>query len=110
NLGREGLGSKSVALRSRDWGRTWDGAGPTVNMMGRIDPAMSGARTMGDLQPIDFRDRDTIVANSGAAFGTPQGKTDVRISRNRGQTWSPAIPVPKDALHSISSMNSVLVR
>src|SRR5690606_26588285 len=109
-LGREGLGSKSVALRSRDWGRTWDGENPTINMMSRIDPALAGARTMGELQPIDFLDRDTIIANSGAGFGTPEGKTEVRVSRNRGRSWSPAIPVPKDALHSISGMNSVLVR
>ena len=110
NLGREGLGSKSVALRSRDWGRTWDGDDPTIDMMARIEPAMAGAKTVGDLQPIDFLDKDTILSNSGAGFGTPQGRTDVRVSRNRGRTWSPAIPVPKDALHSISGINSVLVR
>ena len=110
NLGREGLGSKSVALRSKDWGRTWDGENPTINMMSRIDPGMASAGTMGDLQPIDFLDKDTILSNSGAGFGTPEGRTDVRVSRNRGQSWSPAIPVPKDALHSISGMNSVLVR
>ncbi|HWK42200.1 MAG TPA: sialidase family protein, partial [Croceibacterium sp.] len=108
NLGREGLGSKSVALRSRDWGRTWEE--PVINMMTNADPAMAGAKTMGDLQPIDFLDKNTILSNSGAGFGTPEGRTDVRVSRNRGRTWSPSIAVPKDALHSISGMNSVLVR
>ncbi len=110
NLGREGLGSKSVALRSRDWGRTWDGTDPTINMMSRIDPAMAGAKTMGDLQPIDFLDKDTIISNSGAGFGTPEGRTDVRVSRDRGRSWSPPISVPRDALHSISGMNSALIR
>lgn len=110
NLGREGLGTKSVALRSKDWGRTWDGENPTIDMMSRVDSTMAAAKTMGDLQPIDFLDPDTIISNSGAEFGMPQGRTDVRVSRDRGQSWSPAIPVPKDALHSISGMNSVLVR
>lgn len=108
NLGREGLGSKSVALRSTDWGRTWQE--PTSNMMANVDPAMAEATTIGDLQPIDFLDPDTIISNSGAGFGTPSGRTDVRVSRNRGRTWSPPIAVPKDALNSISGMNSVLVR
>src|SRR5690606_22270187 len=110
NLGREGLGTKSVALRSRDWGRTWDGENPTINMMSRIDPTLAGVRMMGDLQPIDFLDRDTIISNSSVGFGTPEGRTDVRVSRDRGQSWSPPIPVPKDALHSIAGMNSVLIR
>jgi hypothetical protein len=112
NIGRGGGpgGTKSVDLRSRDWGLTWDGADPTINMMAKIDPKMAAAKTMGDLQPIDFLDKDTIVSNSGAGFGTPVGRTDVRLSRNRGKTWSPPIPVPKDGLHSISGMNSVLIR
>lgn len=110
NIGRGGRGGRSVALRSKDYGRTWNGAGPVFNMMANIDPRMADARTMGDLQPIDFLDRDVIIANSGAGFGTPDGRTDVRVSRNRGRTWSPAIPVPLDGLHSVSGMNSVLVR
>jgi hypothetical protein len=110
NVGREGLGTKSVALRSKDWGRTWDGARPVVNMMNNADRGQAGARTIGDLQPIDFLDPAVLVANSGTAFGQPQGRAVVRVSRNRGRTWGPAIPVPMDAMTSLHGMNSVLIR
>jgi hypothetical protein len=108
NLGREGLGGKSVALRSMDYGRTWQE--PVFNMMTNQDPGMADVKTMGDLQPINFLDPDILISNSGAGFGTPNGKTQVRVSKDRGHSWSPAIDVPKDGLHSISGMNSVLVR
>lgn len=110
NIGRGGGGSKSVTLRSMDYGRTWDGDNPTINNASNLDPAMAGATTMGDLQPIDFLDKDVIVSNSSNGFGTPESITNVRISRDRGHSWSPSISVPKDALHSISGMNSCLIR
>jgi hypothetical protein len=108
NLGREGLGSKSVALRSKDWGRTWEA--PVNNMMSIADKSQAKVKTMGDLQPIDFLDPNILIANSSAGFGTPQGKTSVRVSKDRGHTWGPAIPVPNDGLFSTSGMNSVLIR
>jgi hypothetical protein len=108
NLGSEGLGGKSVAIRSRDYGRTWDD--PVFNMMNREDPTQDGAKTMGDLQPIDFLDKNILVANSGTAFGMPDGRTNVRVSRDRGKTWGPPLPVPMDGLGSLSGMNSVLIR
>jgi hypothetical protein len=109
NIGRGG-GGKSVALRSKDWGRTWDGANPVVNMMNNQAKTMAGAKTIGDLQPIDFLDKNVLISNSGTAFGLPNGKTVVRVSKDRGRTWSPSIEVPLDGLHSLSGMNSVLVR
>jgi hypothetical protein len=75
NLGSEGLGGKSVALRSKDWGRTWDGAKPVFNMMTNQDQSMAAAKTMGDLQPINFLDRNILIANNGTAFGMANGKT-----------------------------------
>lgn len=108
NLGSEGLGGKSVALRSRDYGRTWEE--PVFDMMTNADASQAGVRTMGDLQPIDFLDRNILIANSGTAFGMPEGRTNVRVSKDRGLTWGPPIPVPMDGLGSLSGMNSVLVR
>lgn len=108
NLGREGLGTRQVALRSFDYGRSW--GEPVINMMENRDPSMAGAERMVDLQPIDFLDEDVIIANSAAGFGTPEGRTAVRVSKDRGHSWSPPIPVPLDALHSLSGMNSSLVR
>ena len=110
NLGKEGLGGKSVALRSKDWGRTWDGANPVFNMMTNADRSMAAAKTMGDLQPISFLDKNILIANNGTAFGMANGKTQVRVSKDRGRSWSPAINVPMDGLHSLSGMNSVLIR
>ncbi len=110
NIGRGGGGSRSVALRSKDWGRTWDGASPVFNMMNNRAADMANATTMGDLQPIDFLDRNVLIANSGTAFGLPDGRTVVRVSKDRGRTWSPPIGVPLDGLHSLSGMNSVLIR
>ncbi len=111
NLGSEGLGGKSVALRSRDYGRTWDGADPVFNMMSNEDPSQANVKTMGDLQPIDFLDRNILIANSTAnGFAAADSRTVVRVSKDRGHTWGPAIPVPMDAFANLSGMNSVLVR
>jgi len=108
NLGREGLGSKAVALRSKDYGQTWQA--PVFNMMERADKSQASAKTIGDLQPIDFLDKNVLIANSGTSFGMPTGRTNVRVSKNRGRTWGPPISVPLDGLNSLSGMNSVLIR
>lgn len=108
NIGREGLGSKSVALRSRDYGRTWEE--PVFNMMANVDKSLAKAKTMGDLQPIDFLDPNALISNSGTAFGLPSGRTNVRVSKDRGHSWGPPIAVPLDGLNSLSGMNSVLIR
>jgi len=108
NLGREGLGGKSVALRSMDYGRTWQK--PVFNMMAIPDKSQANVKTMGDLQPIDFLDSNILIANSGTAFGMPTGRTNVRVSKDRGHTWGPPIRVPLDGLNSLSGMNSVLIR
>ena len=108
SLGREGLGSRMLALRSLDYGRSWQA--PMRNMMENIDPALAGAKSMGDLQPIDFRDPNVIIANNSPGFGSPTAKTLVRVSKDKGVSWSPSLEVPLDALHSASGMNSSLVR
>lgn len=108
NLGREGLGSRMLAVRSFDYGRTW--GEPERNITQTIDPALAGAKTMGDLQPIDFRDPKILIANNATSFGNPDSRTIVRISKDKGYSWSPGIEVPLDVLKSSSGMNSALVR
>ncbi len=108
NLGQQGGVTKMLSFRSKDYGRTW--SGPEENIFGKIDPSMASARRMVDLQPIDYLDRDILVANNSTAFAFPSSKTNVRVSKDRGHTWSPPIEVPLDALHSASGMNSVLIR
>jgi len=108
NLGREGLGSRQLAFRSMDYGRTW--GEPVTNMMANADPSQAGATRMVDLQPIDFLNPDVIIANNATGFGSPDAKTPVRVSKDRGHTWGPPIEAPMDALNSIAGMNSSLIR
>ncbi|MGX7893937.1 sialidase family protein [Tsuneonella sp. HG222] len=100
--------TRMLSFRSRDYGRTW--SGPVNNIFGNIDRKLAGAKTMADLQPIDYLDRNVLVANNATNFAAPTSRTQVRVSKDRGNSWSPAIDVPLDALHSASGMNSVLVR
>lgn len=108
NLGSQGGATKMLSFRSKDYGRTW--VGPEDNIFGRIDERMAGAKRMGDLLPIAFLDKNVLIANNATNFAAPTSKTNVRVSKDRGRTWSPAIEVPLDGLHSASGMNSVLIR
>jgi len=108
NLGREGLGSRQLAFRSTDHGRTW--GEPVTNMMERADASQREATTMGDLQPLDFLDPNVIVANNATNFGAPTARTNVRLSKDKGRTWGPPIQVPLDNMVSNAGMNSSLVR
>ena len=38
-------------MRSRDWGQTWDGDNPVVNIYDRIAPGTENARSLSDLGP-----------------------------------------------------------
>ena len=109
NIGRGGA-SRIVTVRSTDYGRTWDGAHPTDSVYQRLDPAWKDAKVLADLGAVDYLDRNVLVANGSSAFGTPEGRTSVRVSRDRGRSWSPPFPVPLDGLYSLSAINSVLVR
>jgi hypothetical protein len=107
-LGSQGGVTRMLSFRSKDYGRTW--SGPEDNIFGRIDRSMAKAREPGDLQPIDYRDKNVLIANSATAFAAPSSKTIVRVSRDRGHFWSPPFETPLDGLHSTSGMNSVLIR
>ncbi|MEH3105802.1 MAG: sialidase family protein [Sphingomonas fennica] len=107
---RIGRGSKYVALRSADFGRTWNGAHPDIDTFATIAKGTAAARRVGDLGPLDVRDPRLLIANSGPGFGSPEGRTQVRLSRDKGRSWSPPLDVPLDGLNAISGMNSTLVR
>lgn len=103
NLGR------TLSFRSMDYGKTW--SEPVVNLMNNLDPGWSGAKSLSDLGPIDYLDPDVLVSNASAGgFGAPKSQTTLRISRDRGHTWSPTFLVPLDGLPNHSGMNSFLVR
>ena len=110
NVGRGGE-AKMVTVRSRDWGRTWDGARPTVNAYERIARGTANAKALTDLGPIDYRERDTLVENNTrGTFASPQARSFVRVSRDRGHTWSPVFDLPLDGLNALAGRESVLVR
>jgi hypothetical protein len=43
-------------------------------------------------------------------FLDPKGRCGVKVSRDRGHSWSPEFPLLMEGLHSISGINSSLVR
>jgi hypothetical protein len=103
-------GRKMVTIRSRDYGRTWDSAGAVFNAYERRAPGTENAATLADLGPIDYFDPAVLLSNSSVDFAHPEARTFVRISRDRGRSWSPDLPLPLDGLHSLSGLNSSLVR
>ncbi len=101
---------KLVTVRSKDYGRTWDGANPVVNLYEKRAKSTAAATTLTDLGPIDFFDKNVLLANDSVPFATSESRTSVRISRDRGHSWSPGLPLQMEGLHSLTGINSVLVR
>ncbi len=101
---------KLLTVRSKDYGRTWDGSNPAVNIFDKIAKGTEKAKTLSDLGPIDYFNRNTLVASNSTDFGTGKARSVVRISRDGGRTWSPGIPFVMDGLRNLSAVNSVLVR
>ncbi len=109
NVGRGSGGEmRMMTVRSADYGRSW--SDPVEGIYDRIDPALRGAQSLEDVAPLDFLDPRVLVANNSSDFGTPEGRSSVRISRDAGQSWSPPFALPLDGLHSLSAINSTLVR
>lgn len=65
---------------------------------------------MRGLALIDFTDKDVLIANSSSGFGAPNGRAFVRVSKDAGRSWSRSFRLPLDGLHSLSAINSSLVR
>lgn len=104
--------TRKLTVRSRDWGQTWDGDNPVVNIYDRIAPGTENARSLSDLGPIDYLDKNVLVLNAPKypGFLDPNGRCGVKVSRDRGHTWSPEFPLLMEGLHSISGINSSVVR
>lgn len=112
NHDKVGVGVKRtmVTVRSKDYGRTWDGDHPVLDVFDRRASGTANAKSLSDLGPIDYLDKNVLVANNSTDFGTPTARTVVRVSRDRGRSWSPGLTLPLDGLHSLTGINSVLVR
>lgn len=110
NIGRGGP-SKMVTVRSKDWGRTWDGASPTIDIYSNVARGTETATSLADLGPIDFLDRNVLLGNNTrGTFASPQARSFIRVSRDRGHTWSPTFDLSLDGLNSLAGRESVLVR
>ncbi|MXO67093.1 sialidase family protein [Altericroceibacterium endophyticum] len=109
NIGRGSGGEmRMVTVRSRDYGRSW--SAPVYNAYDALDPDMRDAASLEDIGPLDFLDPRLLVANNSSDFGTPEGRSAVRISKDGGRRWSPPFDLPLDGLHSLSAINSTTIR
>jgi hypothetical protein len=108
-LGERRAGSRMVTVRSLDRGRTW--GDPEFDRYPRVTvPAGGAPRDLSAFGPFDLSAGDVLVGNSSTGFGTPDGRSFVRVSTDAGRSWTPPAELPLEGLHSLSAMNSALVR
>ena len=100
---------RTLTFRSKDHGRSW--SKPEVNIMNNMDKGWATAKSLADLGPINYLDPNILVSNAAnGGFGSAKSQTTLRVSRDRGRSWSPTFLVPLDGLPNHSGMNSFLVR
>jgi hypothetical protein len=100
---------RTLSFRSFDYGRTW--GDPVENIQSNMDAGWAGAQTLADLGPIDYLNPDILVSNNTRGlFGSANAQAAMRVSRDRGKSWSPDLLVPLDGLPNHSGMNSFMVR
>jgi len=114
-LGQNSSNPRTVTVRSRDRGQTWDGDNPQFNMMagpggdgrGRSKDTMPTAFS----DPVDYRDPDVLVSSgSMGGFATASTQATTSLSRDGGKSWSETVLVPLDHLHATTGTQSTLVR
>ena len=114
-LGQNSSNPKTVTVRSRDRGKTWDGANPQINMMagpgGGGGPAAMAEMPAAFAERVDYLDRNVLVSSGSAGgFATSGARGTVRISRDGGRNWGPTVLLPLDGLPSTTGVQSALVR
>jgi hypothetical protein len=114
-LGQNSTNPRTITVRSRDRGLTWDGDNPQVNMM--AGPGGEGrGMDREDMpamleQPVDYLDPNVLVSNGVmGGFATAGTQGTVRISRDGGSTWGETVLVPLHNIHSMTGIQSSLVR
>lgn len=112
-LGRNSSNPRTVTVRSRDRGRTWEA--PQYNVM--AGPGGEGRGLSREemptrfSEPVDYLDSNVLVSSgSMGGFATAGTQATARLSRDGGQTWGETILVPLDHLPSTTGVNSTLVR
>jgi hypothetical protein len=99
-----------LTVRSHDRGRSWDGAAPQVHGANPLAPHDGSGESIAELGPLDFGDRNTLVWSQCSAFGTPNSRPYVRITKDAGRNWSRSYRLPMDGLPAVSSNSSQMVR
>jgi hypothetical protein len=99
-----------LTVRSRDRGRTWDGDSPQIPGAAAMGPHDGSGESVAELGPLDFTDRNTLVWSQCSAFGTPNSRPYVRISKDAGRNWSRNYRLPTEGLPAVSSNSSQMLR
>jgi hypothetical protein len=105
---RFGRGSRMVTVRSSDRGRTW--SEPEFDVYPRVGVNADTAADLSAWGPFDFTRPEVLVGNVSTQFGKPESRSYVRVSTDAGRSWTPSAELPLDGLHSLSAINSALVR
>ncbi len=85
-------GATLVSARSFDRGVTWNKE-PLQEHTGNTLATHDGTgESILDLGPLDLPNKDTLIWTQSSAFGTPDGRPYVRVSKDAGRNWSPLIP------------------
>jgi hypothetical protein len=115
-LGKNSTNPRTVTVRSKDRGRTWDGDHPQYNMMAGPGGA-GGPRVPADQmptmfpEPVDYLAPKVLVSNgSVGGFATEGTQGTVRVSKDDGRTWGETIRVPLENIPSMTAIESTLVR
>ena len=114
-LSQNSSNPRTVTVRSRDRGLTWDGNDPQYDMMagpGGDGRGMSReAMPTQFAEPVDYCDPRVLVSSgSMGGFATASTQATARVSRDSGRTWSETILVPLDHLAATTGIQSTVVR
>ncbi|MGC1270084.1 MAG: sialidase family protein [Croceibacterium sp.] len=105
-----GSNPKTVTVRSRDNGLTWDGANPQIDMLsGPVERGTAPAAALPG--PVNYLDPNVLVANASlGGFAVKESRGTVRLSKDGGNSWTPPVVLPLDGLVSTTGIHSTLVR
>ena len=103
-------GATLLSARSRDRGRTWDGEALQPHTGNTLGPHDGSSESILELGPLDFTDRNTLIWTQCSAFGTPNSRPYVRVSKDAGRNWSRSYRLPMEGMPAISSNSSQMMR
>lgn len=103
-----------LLLRSTDRGETWD----TDNLVkiweksiSEADVLAQGPQNYFDEAPLDFRNKDVIVATgSTPTFGVLNSRAWLRVSTDGGRSWRRPLILPLIGMHALSATSASTVR